>query len=372
MKRGDMKRIMMILPALLLTIVACGNQTTKPTVEEPQQIIEIVESLEVEPMGDATKANHIIISKETMTLTLYDSDSLVVCRFPIAVGKNLGNKQRRGDMKTPEGLFSIEQIQNAETWCHDFGDGKGMIAGCYGNWFLRLKTPPHKGIGIHGTHDPASIGTRATEGCIRLENSNLDSLKPLVHIGMAVRIESSVADRHADGIVEEPQMAPTSGEPRRIGAPAEETAEITTEEATAVETTPAIVATPAPQTEEEGVVWYTIKDGDLISRIAYQYGTTISEIKRLNPELNVDRISIGQRIRISGTARVEESTATVETTPAPAPQVEGDDEVWYTIQDGDLISRIAQRHGTTSRRIAELNPDINIDRISIGQRIRVK
>ena len=62
----------------------------------------------------------------------------------------------------------------------------------------------------------------------------------------------------------------------------------------------------------------------------------------------------------------------METTPAPAPQVEGDDEVWYTIQDGDLISRIAQRHGTTSRRIAELNPDINIDRISIGQRIRVK
>lgn len=369
-----MKRIMMILPALLLTIVACGNQTTKPTVEEPQQIIEVVESLEMEPMGDATKANHIIISKETMTLTLYDSDSLVVCRFPIAVGKNLGNKQRRGDMKTPEGLFSIEQIQNSSAWCHDFGDGKGIIEGCYGNWFLRLKTPPHKGIGIHGTHDPASIGTRATEGCIRLENSNLDSLKPLVHIGMAVRIESSAADRNADGIVEEePQLAQTSGEPRRIGAPVEQSVEVATEVVAPVEeSTPAETTARAPQVDEEDIEWYTIKDGDLISRIAYQYGTTISEIKRLNPELNVDRISIGQRIRISGTARAEESTATVETTPAPAPQVEGDDEVWYTIQDGDLISRIAQRHGTTSRRIAELNPDINIDRISIGQRIRVK
>ncbi len=371
MKRGDMKRIMMILPALLLTIVACGNQTVEATADEPQQVVT-VEVVEQEPMGDATKANHIIISKETMTLTLYDSDSLVVCRFPIAVGKNLGNKQRRGDMKTPEGLFSIEQIQNAETWCHDFGDGKGMIAGCYGNWFLRLKTPPHKGIGIHGTHDPASIGTRATEGCIRLENSNLDSLKPLVHIGMAVRIESSAADRHADGIVEEPQMAPTSGEPRRIGTPMEQSLEVVAEVVTpAAESEHAVTVIPEPQVDED-VEWYTIKDGDLISRIAYQYGTTISEIKRLNPELNVDRISIGQRIRISGTARVEESTATVETTPAPTPVAEGDDEVWYTIQDGDLISRIAQRHGTTSRRIAELNPDINIDRISIGQRIRVK
>ena len=372
-----MKRIILILPALMLTIVACGNQTTKPTVEEPQQIIEVVESLEVEPMGDATKANHIIISKETMTLTLYDSDSLVVCRFPIAVGKALGNKQRRGDMKTPEGLFSIEQIQNAETWCHDFGDGKGIIEGCYGNWFLRLKTPPHKGIGIHGTHDPASIGTRATEGCIRLENSNLDSLKPLVHIGMAVRIESSVADRNADGIVEEvPQLAQTSGEPRRIGAPMEQSVEVVTEVVAevvtpAAESEHAVAVIPEPQVDED-VEWYTIKDGDLISRIAYQYGTTISEIKRLNPELNVDRISIGQRIRIRGTARVEESSAAVETTPTPTPVAEGDDEVWYTIQDGDLISRIAQRHGTTSRRIAELNPDINIDRISIGQRIRIK
>ena len=372
-----MKRIILILPTLLLTIVACGNQTTKPTVEEPQQIIEVVESLEMEPMGDATKANHIIISKERMTLTLYDSDSLVVCRFPIAVGKALGNKQRRGDMKTPEGLFSIEQIQNAETWCHDFGDGKGMIAGCYGNWFLRLKTPPHKGIGIHGTHDPASIGTRATEGCIRLENSNLDSLKPLVHIGMAVRIESSVADRNADGIVEEvPQLAQTSGEPRRIGAPMEQSVEVAAEVVAevvtpAAESEHAVAVIPEPQVDEE-VEWYTIKDGDLISRIAYQYGTTISEIKRLNPELNVDRISIGQRIRIRGTARVEERSAAVETTPTPTPVAEGDDEVWYTIQDGDLISRIAQRHGTTSRRIAELNPDINIDRISIGQRIRVK
>ncbi len=150
-----------------------------------------------EPQGNASKCDHIVISKETLTLTLYDSDGGVVCEFPVAVGKNLGDKRRKGDMKTPEGEFFIENIQNASWWTHDFGDGKGEIAGCYGAWFIRLNTPPHKGIGIHGTHLPESIGTRATEGCIRLENSNLDSLKPLVHIGMPVRIESSEADREA-------------------------------------------------------------------------------------------------------------------------------------------------------------------------------
>lgn len=149
------------------------------------------------PQGDSSKASHIVISKEAMTLTLYDSNNLVICEFPIAVGKNYGDKRRNGDMKTPEGEFVIENIHNSSSWTHDFGDGKGQIAGCYGRWFIRLKTPPHKGIGIHGTHLPESIGTRATEGCIRLENSNLDSLKPMVRIGMPVLIESSAQDREA-------------------------------------------------------------------------------------------------------------------------------------------------------------------------------
>ena len=45
------------------------------------------------------------------------------------------------------------------------------------------------GIGIHGTHDPASIGTRASEGCIRLENSQVEALKKLVCVGTKVVIE---------------------------------------------------------------------------------------------------------------------------------------------------------------------------------------
>ena len=153
-------------------------------------------------MDDAAMAKYIVISKEAMTLELYDSSDRLICRFGVAVGKNYGNKQRSGDMKTPEGEFYIEQIQPASHWGHDFKDGKGYIPNCYGNWFMRLKTPPHKGIGIHGTHAPESIGTRATEGCVRLKNSELDSLHRMVHVGMPVRIESSLLDRRADGVVE--------------------------------------------------------------------------------------------------------------------------------------------------------------------------
>ena len=46
----------------------------------------------------------------------------VVETFGVAVGKNAGDKQRAGDMRTPEGSFTVEQVQDASWWSHDFGD----------------------------------------------------------------------------------------------------------------------------------------------------------------------------------------------------------------------------------------------------------
>jgi LysM repeat protein len=111
-----------------------------------------------------------------------------------------------------------------------------------------------------------------------------------------------------------------------------------------------------------------------LGRIARSYGTTISKIKQLNPDIDVDRISIGQRILISdGTSPVKSPTkveAKEESVEAKA--ADGDGEVWYTLQPGDLVGRVAIRYGTTAKRVQELNPDINIDRVRDGQRIRVK
>ena len=122
--------------------------------------------------------------------------------FPIAVAKNTGDKQRPGDNKTPtswgnivaipaeykgadvgvkssEVPFRVEEICDASTWAHDFNDGKGVIEGAYGPWFISLDTG-WDGIGIHGTHDPNSIGTNASEGCIRLLNKDIIELKEII------------------------------------------------------------------------------------------------------------------------------------------------------------------------------------------------
>ncbi|MCR4818196.1 MAG: L,D-transpeptidase family protein [Fretibacterium sp.] len=130
----------------------------------------------------------IHIDKGDYTLSLYRGQNLMRT-YSIAVGKNPGNKQAIGDHRTPVGNFRVVSIENASKWKHDFGDGKGKIDGAYGPWFIRLDAGGWKGIGIHGTHDPDSRGTMATEGCIRLSNEEIQDLKRYAYRNMRVVIE---------------------------------------------------------------------------------------------------------------------------------------------------------------------------------------
>ena len=130
----------------------------------------------------------IVISKADMSLALVDSLGKVKVSYPIACSKYYGNKERRGDNKTPEGSFKINELLYSAHIPHDFRDGKGPVKGAYGPWFLRLSVPGFNDIGIHGTHLPESIGTRATEGCIRLRNEDILDLKSRVRLGTPVII----------------------------------------------------------------------------------------------------------------------------------------------------------------------------------------
>ncbi len=140
----------------------------------------------------------IVVSKLNETLSVYapvGNDTVLIARYPVCLSLNKGNKQRRGDMKTPESTMSkpfvITQIQDASNWRHDFKDGRGNIL-AYGKWFMRLRTPGHSGIGIHGsTNNEASVPGRASEGCIRLRDADIDHLKVnYAYVGMPVVVHS--------------------------------------------------------------------------------------------------------------------------------------------------------------------------------------
>lgn len=139
-------------------------------------------------LEDVDSFPFIVVNKKDLTLSLINQNGTTIKVYVVSCAENFGNKSRRGDHKTPEGFFKINQILNSSALTHDFGDGKGEIKGAYGPWFLRLDVPGFNDIGIHGTSIPSSIGGRNTEGCIRMNNDDISDLKSSVFLGMNVII----------------------------------------------------------------------------------------------------------------------------------------------------------------------------------------
>jgi lipoprotein-anchoring transpeptidase ErfK/SrfK len=133
--------------------------------------------------------NRIVVSKKALMLYVVNEQNDTIFQRPIACGENFGNKTMIGDKKTPEGDFKIKMMYDASSWKHDFGDGQGMRLGAYGPLFFRLNVPGFNDIGIHGTIFPESIGTRSSEGCIRMRNEDIKALYKYCYIGMPVTIE---------------------------------------------------------------------------------------------------------------------------------------------------------------------------------------
>lgn len=128
-----------------------------------------------------SKGDYILVEKSKHLLSHYRDGSLLRS-YSVAVGMNPKDKERVGDNATPEGHFEINFIKDSSSWSHDFKDGKGEIPKAYGPYFMALYTGKQRtfagigtwtGIGIHGTHDPDSVGKDATEGCVRLRNEEL-------------------------------------------------------------------------------------------------------------------------------------------------------------------------------------------------------
>ncbi len=187
-----LKKVSLFLLAVAWVIFLAGCSAEKKVPEKPAPA-----PAETKPpvVQEAEKAHNysLLVKKSAFTVSLLD-DGKEVKIYKCALGKNPGQKEKEGDLKTPTGTFLVDEILDASAWTHDFGDGKGEIKGAYGPWFISLDTNEMSkgkwgGIGIHGTHDPASIGTLASEGCIRLENDNLNDLKKHVKVGTKVVIE---------------------------------------------------------------------------------------------------------------------------------------------------------------------------------------
>lgn len=112
-------------------------------------------------------------------------------------------------------------------------------------------------------------------------------------------------------------------------------------------------------------VEYTVVKGDTLSKIAYKNHMTLSALLALNPQIkNSNLIYPGQKIIVGHTSKTAASQS-VSTINSNA--------VYYTVQKGDFLYRIARENGLTLAQLGAMNPEIVKQKyIYAGQKVRIK
>ena len=156
----------------------------------------------------------LLVDTKADTLSIMQGQRTIKVFHPIALGSSgAGLKARRGDNRTPTGVFRIG-------WINDQSRFKTVIGLDYPNpdyaeralrehridhaTYERIRTawitgqtPPQDTplggqIGIHGVGmgDPRihSAGINWTSGCVALDNQQIEALRPWVRKGMRVEI----------------------------------------------------------------------------------------------------------------------------------------------------------------------------------------
>lgn len=109
-------------------------------------------------------------------------------------------------------------------------------------------------------------------------------------------------------------------------------------------------------------IQHQVKEGETIAKIAADYQVAVKDIIEWN-SLQTSELSTGQELTIANPKKLPSINANV---PAPV------NKRYYKVKAGDTFSTIARRHGLTQTQLRQLNPRINISRLSIGQTIRTR
>jgi hypothetical protein len=128
----------------------------------------------------------ITIDRDSFTLRLF-RNLRIWKRYGIAVGM--------AGLETPAGTYHIQEKQVDPAWHVPNSAWAGSLAGqvipggAPNNPLKARWMGIANGVGIHGTAEDWSIGTRASHGCIRMHVSDVIDLYPRVPVGTTVLIK---------------------------------------------------------------------------------------------------------------------------------------------------------------------------------------
>jgi lipoprotein-anchoring transpeptidase ErfK/SrfK len=128
----------------------------------------------------------ITVSQSEFKLRLFKRLKMVKS-YKVAVGQPA--------YPTPRGLFAIVNKQVNPVWSVPNSPWAGELAGTTvqggsaGNPLKARWMGIHDGVGIHGTGQEYSVGSRASHGCLRMRVADVVALYPRVPVGTPVLIK---------------------------------------------------------------------------------------------------------------------------------------------------------------------------------------
>lgn len=150
-----MRRIRSQITAAVYILIIILLYSAMENYKSPELNYQVVITNNVE--GSSEGEYSIYIDLTESMLYLFQGETMLK-KYPVAQGKS--------STPSPVGIWEI--TSKARNW------GTG-----FGTRWLGLNVPWGK-YGIHGTNKPSSIGTRASGGCFRMRNRDVEELYDLV------------------------------------------------------------------------------------------------------------------------------------------------------------------------------------------------
>jgi LysM repeat protein len=337
------KRLILLLPVLVITITACSKQASNP--------VEIV----AEASSDG-QTRPFITSTETP-----DPDAITVI-----IGTALPFDQEGVDTTDPEDIEDESTVQATM----EFG-----VVDPISETPFATSTPLPDVIMFTATPFPSQTPQGAIDS-VMMETSTpfIQATQPVITPSSPLSGDSAIHTPTA-----RPQETDETNEPSQVLTDDEITTIVSTPSAgttrptltlsddgeeTTVPTQPTASATEVP---EECL--HIVRRGDTVFKIALANGTTVAAIQAVNPSLtNPELISLGQRIVLpncNATPTPEVSAGATQTSTGTL------NETIHVVRSGDTLGRIARQYGVSLTLLVERNSITDPNRLSIGQEIIV-
>ncbi len=216
----------------------------------------------------------------------------------------------------------------------------------------------------------SSISKKTGVSVQALRQTNLVS-EPL-KVGTQLRIPSSAP---ATTLASTPKSQPQPVAAPKKQQPVMQTAQVK-QQPVVQNTKPAVqnvkVDTPKPvqqpvkqQSVTLAVANYSVKKGDTLASIARTSGVSLTELRRMNPQLASSDIKIGQNIV------VPKSSSVVAEAPSTPPSQQKEHHV-YTVQSGDTLWAIARKFNVAPDELLAWNDMTRESTIRPGDAVKIK